>query len=56
MNWAHDKIHFIMAVTAPPDFGDVADAEFKMLTKQRKRVNKNPILPGTVSTGRRKLI
>ena len=56
MNRAHDKIHLIMAVTAPPDFGDVAAAEFKMLTKQRKRVNKNPILPGTVSTGRRKLI
>ena len=53
---AQDKIHFIIAVTFPPDLGDVAAAEFKMLTKQRKRVNKNPILPGTVSTGRRKLI
>ena len=53
---AHDKIHLIIAVTFPPDLGDVAAAEFKMLTKQRKRVKKNPILPGTVSTGRRKLI
>jgi len=29
--------------------------EFRMLTVQRNRVNKRPILPGTKSTGRRKL-
>ena len=55
MKIEQDKIHRTMAVT-PPDFGEFWASETHMLTIQRKRVNRNPILPGTESTGSRKLI
>ena len=56
MKKEHNNIHCMMAVTAPPDFGEFAASEFSMLIMQRKRVNKNPIRPGTESSGNMKLI
>ena len=52
----HDRIQYTMAVGCPPDLGEFTTVAFRRLIMQRTSVNKNPILPGTVSTGRRKLI
>ena len=56
MKTEHDEIQRMMAVTAPPDFGEFVASEFRMFIIQRKRVNKNPIRPGTESSGNMKLI
>ena len=51
-----DRIHCMIAVAFAPDFGEYLAAQFRMFTMHRKSVNRNPILPGTVSIGRRNLI
>ena len=51
-----DRIHCMIAVALAPDLGEYLAAQFRMFTMHRKSVNRNPILPGTVSIGRRKLI
>ena len=56
MNPMHAMIHCIMAVIVPPDFGADLWVEFKVLTAQRKRVNKRPRRPGIASFGTMKLI
>ena len=46
----------MIAVTLPPDLGELCDNELKILMAQRKRVNNVPSLPGMAEIGMRKLV
>ena len=56
MNARHARTHSMIAVTLPPDLGELCDNELKILMAQRKRVNNVPSLPGMAEIGMRKLV
>ena len=56
MNTRHARTHSMIAVTLPPDLGELCDNELKILMAQRKRVNNVPSLPGMAEIGMRKLV
>ena len=56
MKKRHTRIHWMIAVELPPDFGELSVTELKIVIVHKNRVNRMPSLPGIAVTGMRKLI
>ena len=55
MNPKHNQFHLTRAVALPPDLGELATTEFRVLIAHRDRVSRMPTLAGMASYGTRKL-
>ena len=55
MNPKHTQFHLTRAVALPPDLGELATTEFRVLIAHRDRVSRMPTLAGMASYGTRKL-